>query len=247
MPDLERELRALGADLDFPATPDLVGAVRSRIATAPPARPFRWRRPLVLALATLIVAIGAVMAVPAARTAVLEWLGLRGVTIQHVPEERVVPPGGELALGERVTLAQARRNAGFRVRVPRLDELGTPDAVYFSAAHASGGYVSLVYGSGEDVHLLVTQFRARIDEGLIQKSIAPGTTVERTSVRGASSAFWIEGEPHQIFYVDDERRAIPDTARLAGNTLLWQLGAVTYRLEGAATLDEALRIGRSMR
>lgn len=244
MPDLERELHALGAEVDFPATPDLVAAVRSRIATAPRARAFWWRRPLVVALATLIVAIGAVMAVPAARTAVLEWLGLRGVAIEHVPKQRPIAPGGDLALGERLTLAQARQDVDFRVRVPR--ELGAPDAVYFSAAYASGGYVALVYGSGANVNLLVTQFRARIDEGFIQKLIAPGTMVERTNVRGASIAFWIEGAPHEIFYVDDQRRVIPDTARLAGNTLLWQVGGVTYRVEGAATLEDAVRIARSM-
>ena len=246
MPDVERELRALATDVEFPPTPALAAAVRARIAKMPRQQAFAWRRALVVATATLVVAIGAVMAVPSARTAVLEWLGLRGVSIERVPERRAVPLGGDLALGDEVTLEQARRDARFRVRVPRLEGLGDPDAVYFSTAYASGGYVSLVYGSRREVRLLVTQFRARIDEDLIQKLVAPGTRVERATVRGRSTAFWIEGALHEIFYVDERGHVMPDTARVAGNTLLWQLGDVTFRLEGAATLEEALRIARSM-
>jgi hypothetical protein len=246
MPDLERELRALGSAIDFPPTPNLAAAVRLRLR-APRERTFPAWRVLALAVAALALVAGGVLAVPSARTAVLEWLGLRGVSIERVPESRRVPPGGELALGHEVTLAEARELAGFRVHVPRGAGVGEPDAVYFSSAYVSGGYVSFVYGSSEDVRLLVTQFRARIDEGLVQKLIAPGTTVERTSVRGASTGFWIEGAPHEIFYVDGDGAVVPDTARLAENTLLWQLGAVTYRLEGAETLQEAVRIARSMR
>lgn len=36
-----------------------------------------------------------------------------------------------------------------------------------------------------------------------------------------------------------------NTARLAGKTLLWQLGDVTLRLEGELSKEEALRIARS--
>lgn len=246
MPELERELRALAGSVAFPRTPDLAAAVRARIEADLPRRAVAGWRPLALAIATLVVATGAVMAVPAARTAILEWLGLRGVSIERVPERSTIPLGGDLALGRAVTLAEARARATFRVRVPRLDALEQPDAVYLSAAYASGGYVSFVYGSGGDVRLLVTQFRARIDEGFIQKLVAPETTVERVKVRGASIAFWIEGAPHEIFYVDERGRVLPDTARLAGNTLLWQLGDVTYRIEGARTFEEAARIARSM-
>jgi hypothetical protein len=245
VPELERDLRALGAAVEFPPTPPLAAAVQARIATAPTARVVAWRRPVALALVALAAAVGAVMAVPSARTAVLEWLGLRGVSIVRVPETRPVPPGGDLALGDEVTLAEARRSADFRIRLPR--ELGEPDAVFFSASEAPGGHLSLVYGSGEEVELLLTQFRARIDEEFLQKTVGPRTTAERVTVQRSSPAFWIEGEPHEIFYVDANGQVLPDTARLAGNTLLWQVGDVTFRLEGIETMEEAVRVARSVR
>ena len=246
MRELERELRELGGAIEFPETPDLAPAVRARIASVRRERVFPWRRTLAIALATLVTAIAAAMAVPSARTAILEWLGLRGVSIERVPEAPKPPLGGELLLGERTTLAGARAAASFRVRVPALAAYRKPDEVYFSREYASGGYVSFVYGSGERVALLITQFRARIADEFIQKLVGPGTTVERVRVNGGRG-YWLAGEPHSVLYVDENGVAIPESSRLATRTLLWQLGAVTYRLEGDVTKAEALRIARSMR
>ena len=244
MPELERELRALGALVDFPPTPDLVPAVRARIAGAPRARPFAWRRAVVVALAALVVAVAGALAVPSARSAILEWLGLRGVTIERVPEQPPPAPGGDLSLGEEVTLAEARSRARFDVLVP--GGLGAPDTVYVSSDSGVDGYVSLVYASEGRVDLLVTQFRARIEEDFLEKLVGPGTTVTETRVDGARG-YWVAGAPHEIFYLDEDGNVIADTARLAENTLLWQRGAVTYRIEGADTLEEALEVARSMR
>ena len=38
-----------------------------------------------------------------------------------------------------------------------------------------------------------------------------------------------------------------ETLRLAENTLLWERGGVTYRLEAQVTRDEAIRIASSFR
>ena len=245
MSELERDLRALGAALELPPTPDVASAVRTRIARRTRRR-FERRRALVIALAMLVAAFAAVMAVPQARTAVLEWLGLRGVRIERVPEPPKAPPGAELALGERVTLEEARRRAGFPVRVPARPDLAAPDAVYFSETHVSGGYVALVYGSEKRAVLLVTQFRASIEERFLHKVAGAGTRIERVTVAGGRGD-WLEGEVHEVVYVGRDGNPIVDTRRLAGNTLLWEHGEVTLRLEGDLTKEEALRIAESMR
>ncbi len=247
MPELERELRGLGGQLEFPPTPDIAGAVGRRLAEAP-RRGFAFRRALVLGLALLAVAVGAVMAVPQARTAILEWLGLRGVTIERVPTQPRAPEADEsnLALGEPVTLSAARARAGFRVRVPALEGYREPDGV-FVRRPGDGGQVALVYREGEAVRVLVLQLRARLDEQLIHKSAGPQTTIEEVTV-GGEDGFWIAGEPHEFVYIDpDTGEPIFESARLATNTLLWQRGEVTLRIEGELTREEAVRIAESMR
>ncbi len=202
---------------------------------------------IVLALAVLAVAIGAVMAVPPARTAVLEWLGLRGVRIERTPTSP--PPGRatrglpevELSLGDRVTLPEARRRARYQVLLPPRS-LGDPDAVYFDPT-GPGGQVSFVYREGDQIRLLASEFRAGVDEEFIQKSAGPGTRIESVAVNG-SRGWWLEGEPHEFFYVDRATNEVrPETLRLATNTLLWVSGGRTLRIEGKdLTRDQAIRI-----
>jgi hypothetical protein len=246
MPELERRLRELGGAIEFPATPALAPAVRRRIAEAPARRtlPFPGRRALVLAFAVLVVAVGAVMAVPQARTAILEWLGLRGVSIERTETAPTAPPGATLALGRPVDLDEAKRRAGFDVRVP--SDLGEPDEVYLAFLGAGDQVTLLWHGEDGSVEALLTQLVARVHgEFVINKATGPGTSVETLTVDGGR-AFWLEGDPHLVAYVDPEGGFVEDTVRLAGNVLLWERGDVTLRLEGDFERDEALEIARSI-
>ena len=88
MAELETALRQLGHEVAFPPTPDLASAIRGRLE-----RPQRfWRRPAAIALAVLVVAaIAAVLAVPQSRSAILDWLGLRNVSVVRVEKLPAVP------------------------------------------------------------------------------------------------------------------------------------------------------------
>jgi len=77
-------------------------------------------------------------------------------------------------------------------------------------------------------------------------ALGPHTRIERLRVNGGPG-FWISGRPHSHAYVDARGVVREDTLRLAGDTLLWQRGAVTMRLEGAGSKAEALKIARSVR
>src|SRR5207249_605229 len=57
----------------------------------------------------------------------------------------------------------------------------------------------------------------------------------------------LAGQPHQFFFRDPAGTMQPETLRLAGNTLLWEDGALTYRLEAQVSLEEAVRIASSLR
>lgn len=239
MAELELELRRLGAELSWPETPALAPRVRARLEVAEPPRRLRLdRRALAVALA-VVVLFGAVMAVPPARSAILDWLGFGGVEIRRVSELPEVPAGGRLVLGERVSLEEARRRSGHPVLVPAA--AGRPDAV-FVATFLPGQPVALVYGPLEQPRLLVLQFRAA---PLIQKTLSAETRAEAVSVRGAEG-LWIEGPRHTFLLRTLERDAVADTQRLAGNTLLWSRGELTLRIEGDLSRAEALRIAESV-
>src|SRR5262245_41308150 len=143
MPELDVALRELGRQVEFPPTPDIASSIRGRLE-----RPRRWLRPAAIALAVLVVAIGAALAVPPARTAILDWLGLRGVSIVRVDKLPPTSPVGRLDLGRPIT----REEEPPWTLVPD-DE---PDSVF-----VEDGTVNLLWGTPDHVRLLLTEFRGQ--------------------------------------------------------------------------------------
>ncbi len=175
----------------------------------------------------LVVGLAATMAVPDARTAVLRFLGLKGVSIIRVEE---LPPwtAEPHFFGEVVSLAEAERVVGLG---PLLPDLGPPDEVRIDrfAPH----FMLLLYGR--------PQVRLRLTElvgGTVEKFVLLEQGVERVEVNG-QPGLWIEGE-----HVVDEPSGLP---RLSGRVLLWEQKGLTLRLEGRLTREQALEIARSTR
>ena len=245
MSELELELRELR--VEWPETPDLAGAVAGRLTAAPPSRR-RWRldRPVwqIAVVATALI-VAVVMAVPPARSAVLDLLGFGSVRIVR-EEPRPSRFASGLGLGEPVTLEQARRR--FPVLVP--DEVGEPDAVYLTE-HPSVR-VDLVYrerpglpaSSNTGAGLLVTEFHS-VAEPLIEKTVGAGSRVERLTV-GGDPAFFISGADHGFAHIQRGGTGAFEPQRLAGNTLLVERSdGVLLRVEGEVDRDEAVRIAES--
>jgi len=240
MPELELALRQLGGMVEFPPEPDLAAGVRRRLGEAP-SRRWAPRRLVAVALAVVVLAVGAAMAVPSARTAVLEWLGIKGVKVTRVdklPETSLLSDQG---LGEPVALAEARRRAPGLVE-PHLKNLGAPDQVYFSA-DVPGGQVTFLWGTKDHARLLMTQSPGEV---FAEKTLGPRTDAEGADVDGRPGV-WFSGDVHYFVYRDRRGRIREETARLARNTLLWEHGDLTVRLEGELTKSAALEIARSVR
>jgi hypothetical protein len=259
MTELERALVRLGRDLAFPETPDVAAAVGDRLERAAPARRRApSRRALVVAFVALVVAVGAAMAVPSARTAILEFFGLRGATVTRVdtlPPVETRPeapdPVTELELGSPVPVV----DGSVRVKWPYLvvpDALGPPDAAYYSSV-LRDGKVSLVYEPGAGVPrsrytgvgILVTEFRGAFAPGYVDKLAESGTTIERLRV-GRHPAVWLEGGPHFVAFRTPGGNFGEEVARLAGNTLLVQHGRLLVRIEGELEQERAVEIARSL-
>lgn len=230
MSELERDLRALGSEIAFPDTPDLASIVAARLPAAVPA-PSRRPRRLALVAAVVAVAVLAGLAVPQTRAEILRFFGLGAVKVELVDRLPVVEPDAPLVLGEPIEVDEAP----FPVLASPL--LGPPDEAF-----AQGDVVTLLYGSEDEVSLLVTQIgRGSSPPEVVKKIAASSTRAEFVPLDDAGSwALWIEGEPHVV--------GLPGAPpRLAANTLVWTRGDVTLRLEGAATLAQALRIAKSLR
>lgn len=250
--ELEATLRDIGTRLDYPAPTAMASAVRARLRTP---RRTGWRLvfgPAALTAALLVLVVGALASDLPANA--IDFLRVRGIDIFPVPSVPATLPPAKITFGgDRVTLAEARSKVRFTVQVPSAPELGVPDDVYVEALGTTDR-VTLVYrqrpgipvSPNAGVSALVVELGGTIDEALLGKGTGPGTPVEAVNVGGARG-YWIEGAPHLFFYRDPNGNAVQETLRLAGNTLVWEQGSVTLRLEAQVTKDQALRLAASFR
>lgn len=242
MSGLEHELRALAPSIEWPAAPDVRSAVAAQIAEPRMRRRPAGRLGLVLAVAVLAL-VAATLAVPQARTAIFDWLGIGGARIGHIDELPVLAPVVPLdALGAPVTLGEARADAGFAFVAPPEGE-PAPDEIRVAA----GQRVSYVWRDDNGVRAVVTQVPAGLgEEAVIQKLLPPQTTVEELEIDG-HRAVWLEGGPHAVFLAGPDDTFREDRGWLAGNTLLVDRDGVTIRVEGALDRERAVEVVRKMR
>lgn len=249
--DLERSLRALAGYVEFPPDADLSTGVISALNAAERPRRSWWSRPAFTVASLLVLATAGTLVLSApAREAVADFLGIGGVRIEFTEPNDTRPtplePGGDLDLGRPTTLAAARDH--LPIGIPAM--LGQPDAVFLD--ELTEERVSLVYAprpgipESEEtgVGALLTQFRSTLDQGLFKKLLDQGVELRFVSVNGMP-AYWVEGE-HELLLLDEEGNVVPDTARLAGNTLIWEVGGITLRLEADISLTRALEIAESV-
>jgi hypothetical protein len=182
-----------------------------------------------------------------AGAAALEVVRLRGIDIVRVPSV-TAPAVRALDLGERVSLAEARRLGAL---VPADPLLARPDEVYLRgtpttlqihfAYRPRPGLPAGPTGYGA----LVGQFAGELDVALLGKGVGPGARIEEVRVDGARGV-WIEGETHFFFYRDASGDIVQETLRLAGNTLLWERDGRLLRIEAQVSKADALRLAASV-
>jgi hypothetical protein len=230
MSELELQLVELGGRLEVPSAPDLAPRVLERLERR---RPFPWR-PLAVALAVVVVAVGIAFAVPPARSAILRFFHLGGASVVRV---ETLPPAVERSqadgLGDPLSRDAAERRVGFKLVLPSAAR-----RVYvFGDSLAS--VVVRAYGR----LVLLSEFPARGQ--FLEKLVAGRTDVERLQVDG-KPALWIEGAPHVLQYFDRRRGFREEPILIRGNVLLWVRGPLTLRLEGKLTRAQALELANHL-
>jgi len=161
--------------------------------------------------------------------------------------------GRRLGLGEPVSLAAARERLAFPPLIPTLAELVQPDEVY-ATTEIPGGRLTLLYRPRPTLPevgttgaaVLITQMRGTVDPNVaLAKQLGPNTRLEQVVVNGGRG-YWIDGQAHMVFFLDANGVLHDETLRLAGNTLLWEQGELTLRMELGGNKEAALRIAASL-
>jgi hypothetical protein len=220
--------------------------------------PGTWVGRAAAVLVALAVAVGVVAAAsPRARAAIADFFRIGPIRVHSGPAPVPVPPAppsgpaprfGELPPGTRTsTLAEATARATFRVGVPA--RLGAPDEVLVSETGrpvlvalrwAPGAGRAPVRGSPVAVELDEVSGSVSV---FADKFLAGDTRARPVDL--GDGGWWIPA-PHELVYAGPHGEVLSQGARLAGRTLIWQRGQVTYRLEGGFSEQQALAIARSV-
>ena len=251
MIDLERALVDLGEHLDHPRGDQLTAAVRRRISgpvPVPSRRPDRSRS-LVAVAAVFVLIVMTALAIPPARHAIADWLGIGAIEVRRGPlpgdgaTGSTVPgsPGGtSRAVDAPRRLAEARQIAEFAIATPHDPSTGPLQSVAVDRT-VPGALVALGYPRFTLVEAVTDAANPRS----IGKFVDPGVRVDYPSVNG-SPGLWISGA-HQIAFLDRSGRIRYNTVRRSGPVLIWERGGVTLRIEGFDSLAAAQEAAASVR
>ena len=245
---IEQALLELAHHIDWPDPSEQNADLRRRLAAAPVRS--RRRRWIPATAIVLILVASLLLFSPRARQAVADLLGVAGIEIRFDPDPADMV-GGELDLGEAVTLEEASEAVDFELSVP--GNLPPPDGIFVSD-RPSSGRVSMVWegsatlpASGDSgIGLIYSQFEMDLegDETFI-KSVSPDSSVRGVEIDGMLG-LWIEGAPHVISYEDAAGIRVEEETRLAGNVLMWESDGVTHRLETTVGRQATLSLARSL-
>ena len=192
------------------------------------------RRPWVWAAAALLLLFG-LLVVPEVRARVLEVLRIGAVRIVLTDEPSATHG---LPLDGETTLALAQQQVEFPIRLPTFPPaLGSPDRVLVHEFR-DPLIVLLWLDEKRPDHVLYALYQLA-NTGLIEKLTS---RIHETQVNGRR-AVWTQ-DAHLLRLPVAEGIA---TRNVESNVLIWTEGTVTYRLETAGTLEEAIRIAQSLR
>jgi len=271
--DLEERLRLAGANLTYPATPDIAGQVRLRLYGRPRPQPTRLRR-LAWGAALVLILLAGLLAVPGVRAQVLEFLQIGVVRIflveptptptlppptqaspavdQDQPENSLpVPPPTQLP--SSTPLASLLDFAGETSLEEAARDSGIP--IGLPAYPPDLGLPDRVFLQNLDGQVLVLVWLSPADPAKVRLSLLQFSGSDNMILSkiqpvtvlettvAGNPAVWTEG-PYLLKY----RNGDIDIVRLIeGHVLIWEQAGVTYRLETDLPLEEAVRVAESIR
>jgi hypothetical protein len=233
--DWEMRVQKTSREFEFPITPNIAQQVKRHLRPAP--RSFVLGR---VAALLLVLLMTIVVSVPEIRASVLEFLTIGAIRIIPVSQPTPTPlPTASIPMlefGTEVTLEEAQVAVDYAIPLPR--ELGSPDHVYVQ--ETSLPMVVLVWDAPQSLDttwLILYIINSRDAFFKFDPNDPIATTVNERQ------AAWLT-TPHLLEYV--ERSTGVMRREIEANVLIWEVGAVTYRLEGELTLEQAIEIAESL-
>ena len=182
------------------------------------------------------------LAVPPARTAVLDWLGIGGAQIIRVDDLPSVV--GDTRSRDPRRPRHARRGAeraGFPFADPPDDERA-PDQILL----APGMRVTYVWRADDRARLLVTQFPGDATEpGLVKKLVSSATRIDMLDIDG-HRALWLEGGPHAVLFLTPDGNIGTTSAGSPATPCSSRTTASTVRIEAQIDRADAIELARSL-
>jgi len=255
----ETTVRDIARDFTYPPTPDIARRVNQRLV--------KPRRPVLgvlkLAAVILLALTVVIMSVPQVRAFVVEmfrigaiqiFIGQPTITPTPIPAATGTPTESQptrldlasaLDMPNETTLDEAIKQLKSPLQLPTYPiGIGKPDHVYVQDFD-QGVLVTLVWlVPGEPDHVWLTL--DVLDECLIASKFIDNDGQYHNVQVNKTPAQWLTGL-HEIGFFGNGTQIF---RKVNGNVLIWlvgQYGKLTYRLEGASTSDEAIRIAESMR
>lgn len=245
---LESGLTQAASAFPYPPTPDIAGQLIARLnqpRLVLQRQRTRWGGAI---LVGVVILLSLLLSVPPVRAALLDFLQIGAVRIWFVEPSLtstpIAPPTATsrmpvLNVAGETTLAEAQLRVKFPIHLPTIPpDLGPPDKVYLQ--DLDGAAVILVWLDHSYPGQVRMSLHLLISPTTVRKMVDP-SQVTPTRVHNRP-AVWTDGP-----YLLTARNGRWTTTRLLqGHTLIWQAGAITYRLESSLTLPEAVRVAESL-
>ena len=241
----EKDLREMASRFQYPATPNIAGRIQTRL-NAPRANRLASGARLAFALLLLLALLA--ISVPGARARLAGFFQIGAIRIVPLTTPATIENSGSAApssidtlpnLAGETTLTEARKNTGFPILLPGYPaDLGSPDRVYFQSRAKMLILVWLEPADHQKVRLSLYEFGP---DTFVMKKIDTNI-LQETTVNG-SYAIWTTGP----YFVEVRGNDFQSITLVDGHVLIWMADSLTYRLETGLSLDEAIKIGESLR
>lgn len=249
----EGMLQDLARAITFPPEPDIRSAVLARIAKESPraVQTPAWRFAFAAVAVVIAVAVFTAIVSRDARDAVAGFLGLAvegerievlptppaGMTATPFPTSASADPNDFELFARKVTAGEAAIHAG-PLQLPA--SLGEPDALY----SVTGGPNIVIADFGA---VQVWQMPYTGDYFIGKGIHGGGTVVQEVRVNG-HPGYWVSGGERLVSVTSATGNVLIGTQRVVtANALLWSADGLYHRIEGAGTLEEAMRLAGEIR